>query len=216
MVTNEIDMSLEQALEKYEPMIHRFLKSAKTNTACTYEDLCQEGRMAIITAYKTYDPSKGASFTTWAYHMIRDSLIEYQKQNLSLLSGGQYLHNVLKKAGEDATVEQIMSFGVSEKTARQAQILKNSYSTAPLEDLVNYISCEEDVTETVEHLDWRSVLDPLEQKIISDLFGFDGPRKSLQDIAKDLHISRKSASYHKEIALSKLRHMPGIEAYFKG
>lgn len=207
------ELSIEKALEQYEPMIHSFLKGAKCNAVCTYEDLVQEGRAAIVVAYRNYDSEKGASFTTWVYHMVKDAIIEYQKHHLSILSGGQYLHNIIRKAGEDASTEDIMSLGVSKKTAQQATVLRQSYATAPLDELSNYIGAD-DGGLNVDTLNWRSALTPIEARIIGDLYGFNGDVRSPKEVAKDLKISPKSVIYHREKALAKLRHLPGIEAYY--
>ena len=75
-----------------------FVNAAKVNHVCSEEDLCQEGRMAIVVAYRNFDPDHGASLTTWVYHMIKSSIIEYQKHHLSVLSGGAYLQGILRKA----------------------------------------------------------------------------------------------------------------------
>ena len=76
------EMTIDEVVECYENMVHKIAHSMTLNTVCSYEDYVQEGRMAIVAAYTAYNPDKGASFTTYVYHMIKDAMLEYQKQHL--------------------------------------------------------------------------------------------------------------------------------------
>ncbi len=206
-------LTVDEALVKYEPMVHRIVSGASTSVVCTYDDLAQEGRMAIVVAFQNYDPSKGASLTTWMYCMIKDAIAEYQKQNLSILSGGSYLQNVLRKAGQDATTEEIMEFGVSKKTAMAATQLKNSFAAADYDSLETYLGAEDMDHTSLDALDWRSCLTPTEQYVVGNYYGFNGQRQTMTEIGKALGKSRKSISYMLNKAIVKIRHIPGIEEY---
>ena len=206
-------ITLEEALRKYEPMVHRFVNTAHTNHVCSKDDLCQEGRMAIVIAFQNFDPSKGASLTTWTYHMIKDAILEYQKQHLSILSGGAYLQGILRKAGHDASIEEIMEFGVSKKTALAAAYVRDSFSTVDYDELSTVVGHDGVESPSIDSLDWRAYLNEAEQFAVGNYFGFNGRRMTMSEIGKIMNKSRKSVSYTINKALVKLRHIEGIEMY---
>lgn len=206
-------ITLEEAMVKYEPMVHRFANAARTNHVCSKEDLCQEGRMAIVIAFQNFDPSKGASLTTWTYHMVKDAILEYQKQHLSVLSGGAYLQSILRKAGQDASIEEIMEFGVSKKTALSATYIKDSFSTADFEELSSVIGDDGVVSASLDSFDWRPHLNDAEAFAIGNFFGFNGPRMTMQEIGEAMGKSRKAVSYMINKAINKLKRVDGIEEY---
>jgi RNA polymerase sigma factor (sigma-70 family) len=206
-------ITIEEALKKYEPMVYRFANTAHTNHVCSKEDLVQEGKMAIVIAFRTYDPTKKASLTTWVYHMIKDSILEYQKQHLSVLSGGAYLQSVLRKAGENASIEEIMEFGVSKKTAVAATYVKDSFSTVDYEELATVVGDSGLERFDTDTLDWKSYLNEEEIFAIGNFYGFFGQKLTMQEIGERLNKSRKSVSYMINKAIVKLRRIPGIEDY---
>ena len=206
-------ITLEEALKKYEPMVHRFVNSAHTNCVCSKEDLIQEGSMAIVVAFRNYDPSKGASLTTWTYHMIKDAIIEYQKQHLSVLSGGAYLQGILRKAGQDASVEEIMEFGVSKKTALAAAYVKDSFSVVDYDELSTVIGDSDVRHNMFETFDWEQYLTEPEIYAVGNFFGFNGHRMTMREIGEKMGKSRKAVSYMINRALVKLKHVDGIADY---
>ena len=206
-------ITLEEALKKYEPMVHRFANTARTNHVCSIDDLCQEGRLAIVVAFRNFDPAKGATLTTWTYHMVKDAILEYQKQHLSILSGGAYLQSILRKAGYDASIEEIMEFGVSKKTALAATYMKDSFATVDYDELANVVGSSGVEKCPLESFDWRSYLSKAEAFAVGSFYGFNGRRMTMVEIGKILGKSRKSVSYMINRALVKLRHVDGIEMY---
>ena len=59
-------------LEKYERLCHKLArKFAFTAPSYQHEDLVQEGRIGLLNAIRSYDPSYGAAFMTWAYYHVR-------------------------------------------------------------------------------------------------------------------------------------------------
>ena len=206
-------ITLEEALKKYEPMVHRFVNTAHTNHVCSKEDLCQEGRMAIVIAFQNFDPEKNATLTTWVYHMIKSAILEYQKHNLSILSGGAYLQGILRKAGQDASVEEIMEFGVSKKTAIAATYIRESFSTVDYDDLSTMIGADDVEHGAMEAFDWKKYLTEPEAFAVGNYFGFNGSRMTMGEIGEKMGRSRKSVSYLINRALVKLRRVEGIEDF---
>lgn len=67
--------SERQILKKYERLVHKLAwKYAFTATSHTHEDLTQEGYIGLLSAIKSYDPTKGAKFMTWAYYHVRGAI----------------------------------------------------------------------------------------------------------------------------------------------
>jgi RNA polymerase sigma factor (sigma-70 family) len=202
-------------LDQYDKMVHKFVREAATNAVCDPEDLYQEGRLAIIKAYDSYDDSKEASFNTWAYHCVKDAILEYQKQHLGFLSGGAYLYGAMKKAGKDATIEDLMELGLSKKTAlvstyfnmKPAQYgecfnMADPKQKAQLEELETF------------KLDYRKYLTEKEIFAIEHYFGLRyADAITMEEIGKHLGKSRKAVSYLINQAIVKLRHINGIEMY---
>ena len=206
-------LTVDDALEKYEPMVQKSVNGANMNYVCNREDLVQEGRMAVVLAFQSYDPEKGASLTTWTYHRIKDAVAEYQKQNLSVLSGGAYLQNALKKVGPDATIDELVESGVSRKTALAVTRFKDSFATADFDELENMIGADGVRSQTVESFNWQDYLTEPEIFAVGHYFGFNGEHMTMREIGKHLGKSRKAVSYMINKAIVKLRHVPGIEAY---
>jgi len=62
-------------LQKYERLCHKLArKFGFTATNHDHEDLVQEGRIGLLSAMDSYDPSHGASFMAWAYYHVRGSI----------------------------------------------------------------------------------------------------------------------------------------------
>jgi RNA polymerase sporulation-specific sigma factor len=49
------------------------------------EDLMQQARLGTLKAVREYDPSKGASFKTFAFHCIHNSLRRYGRANTGIV-----------------------------------------------------------------------------------------------------------------------------------
>ncbi len=64
-----------QVLKKYERLVHKLAwKYGFTAASFTHEDLTQEGYIGLLSAIKSYDPTRGAKFMTWAYYHIRGAI----------------------------------------------------------------------------------------------------------------------------------------------
>lgn len=234
--------SLEQALEQFEPMVNKFANSyangllVKHNSLLDKEDLCQEGRKAIVVAYQMFNPKYEAQFSTYAYNMIRWAMLDYIKANRSHVKGGSYVVNhvlALESNGEEVTIENLIKRGVSRKTAIAGlETLRNAYrpdcygvgcskNFYDMESGTNE-SFETDQrvsTDSIEHVeglrlqDLKSYLTDEECFIVKNFYGFNCDRMTMQEIGNQIGKSRKAVSYAINRALVKIRHIPGIEAY---
>lgn len=70
------DRRAERAvLKKYERLVHKLAwKYGFTAASHTHEDLTQEGYIGLLSAIKSYDPTRGAKFMTWAYYHVRGAI----------------------------------------------------------------------------------------------------------------------------------------------
>lgn len=205
-------LTLEEACKKYEPIVHKFAGQARQNTVCSYDDLVQEGRMAIVTAYRTHDPSK-SSLTTWTYIIVRDAIREYQKQHLPALSGGAHLYSLMKKVGDNPTVEDITALGVRKDTAIALKNAKESYSSADFDELSGIIGQDDAYDQETESFQWKQHLNDEEIFIVERYFGFNCPQMNMGEIGEEMGRSRKSVGYALNKALVKLRKTANIEDF---
>jgi RNA polymerase sporulation-specific sigma factor len=65
-----------ESIKKYEPLVHKLALKMQWMAPeySSYEDLVQEGKIGLIKALNTYDPSKKTKFLTWAYIQVRGSI----------------------------------------------------------------------------------------------------------------------------------------------
>lgn len=62
-------------IRQYERLVHKLArKYAFTAVSHSHDDLAQEGFIGLLQAVKTYDPSRGAKFMTWAYYHVRGTI----------------------------------------------------------------------------------------------------------------------------------------------
>lgn len=206
-------MTETEALAQYEPMVHYLVKKCNcgTNAIVAHDDLVQEGRIAILIALKNYDDSKGTSLTTWIYNNIQYAIYSYQKKNASAFTGGNYLYDAMNKAGDD--IDGLIDFGISKKTALSALYLKNQCA-----ELQSCVAEDEDAVEDFKSVDtfpWRKFLTNDEVSVVSSYFGFDNQdRMTFDEIGRVMGKSRKVISHMLNMALVKLRHIPGVETYY--
>lgn len=59
------------------------LQYAQPGVPVEETDMYQEAIIALIKAAKTYDPSVGSAFSTWAYKIIRNHLLNILRKNRS-------------------------------------------------------------------------------------------------------------------------------------
>lgn len=69
-----MDMTIEEVLEEYKDLV-RSKAGLYFMLGAEKEDLIQEGMIGLVKAYNTYDPSRGASFKTFAELCITRQMI---------------------------------------------------------------------------------------------------------------------------------------------
>lgn len=208
-------LTIEEILVKFEPMVHKIVNSAKTNAVCNTEDMVQEGRIAIIKAFHDYDVDRKNAFSTVAHRYITTAIVDYQKKHLSVLSGGSYLQEMIKKAGPDATKEDLLAMGLRQNTVHAASYIKDSFTTVEYDALYNTPVIEDDFIDrlALEFFNWRQYLDEREIFVVENHFGFNGEALPSTVIGRSLGVHRKTVINILNRALNKIRHAPDISDY---
>ena len=74
-------------VNKYIDLVRKIVHSFK-NTGIPFEDLLQEGLLGLCEAHNKYDETRGATFSTFATHCVKNKLLSYilreKKQNIAI------------------------------------------------------------------------------------------------------------------------------------
>ena len=179
----------------------------------TREDMYQEGLMYAYMALKRYDRRLGVKESAFVGRVVRDGIMEYVKRNAQLLSGATHGYNLRRKAGPDASVEDLMALGASRKTAVGALMLNkipSGYGAAF--NMIDHGYQKKIRDFEISQFDWRQYLTADEIFIIEHIYGMnDKDVMTFENIGAHINKSRKAVSYAHECALRKLRHVNGIE-----
>lgn len=170
------------------------------NTGLELEDLIQEAYCGMVVASKTFDPDKGAKFTTYASWWVRDSIQKAMRE-----CG----RSVRMPAGRN----DILYDKKWRKTSLDSLLDNSGKDGATLESMVSdpKISSPEDEAVRKSQRDALrkevKKLSKTEQAVITSRFGLDGsePQK-LAEIGRTLGLSRERIRQIESGAISKLKH----------
>jgi RNA polymerase primary sigma factor len=197
-------------------------------------DVISEGNVGLMTAVDRFDPAKGAKLSTYAAWWIRQSikraLSNYGKTiRLPVHLGDKILKmrrvalQMSEELGREPTDDELgEEIGIASEKVSQLKTaaIRPASLDAPIsaDDLTEFgesVADEEAGTpfELLRDKDLQNEvggllegLDDREKKIIFQRFGFDGgKRKTLQEIGRELGISRERIRQLENIALTKLR-----------
>jgi RNA polymerase primary sigma factor len=198
-------------------------------------DIISEGNVGLMTAVDRFDPAKGAKLSTYASWWIKQAIkraLSNQGKTIRLpvhlgdkiLKMRRVALQMSEELGREPTDDELAEeIGIpSEKIAHLKTVsIRPASLDAPVSDdeltefgesvadeeagtpfeLLRDKDLQNEVGGLLEELDHR------EKKIISQRFGFDGgERKTLQEIARKLGISRERIRQLENAALAKLRH----------
>ena len=156
----------------------------------SYNDLIEEGNIGLIRAMDKFDASKGYKVISYAVHWIRQSIMEALEKRNSL--GGDELPSErvnrdisIDEDGEVQEIETDPAFTLDTESPEEIdaeQIEKKAFCNKLL-----------------------SVLSEREADIIIRNFGLAGETETLEEIGKDLGITKERTRQIKEQALRKMR-----------
>lgn len=93
----------------YHVLINNFLWAVRSTGSGSYrklrrslqfDDLIQEGRIGLLLANESFEEDRGATFKTYAYRAIRNTMLRYIDSNYSLLKSGR-VWEVYNNGSED-------------------------------------------------------------------------------------------------------------------
>jgi RNA polymerase sigma factor (sigma-70 family) len=205
------------------------------SVACRYralglpvEDLVQEGAIGLLTAIDEYDPSRGASFSTYAFWRVRAAvthaltahahLIRVPRPVLERRREVARARSRLAAAGHEPTVDQLAEMTKLSPSAvadalvpaTVASLDQQTNDGTPLGELITSDPADRPEAQAVDHEQARAVraallhLHARKRTIVSRHFGLGGEPETLSEIAVDLHLSPERTRALKDEALREL------------
>lgn len=167
------------------------------NRGLSLEDLIDEGNLGLINAIRHFDPERGNRFITYAIWWIRQSLIRALRHE----SG----HDDGNRGWVPPTVSLDSPVSCEEGSALLGELIADTGCGGP-EDMVVHDSLKTEVDALLCRLPER------ESRVIRERFGLDGSRPaSLEEIGKELHMTRERVRQIERRALRRIRHCGGGE-----
>ena len=195
--------------------------------------LINEGNVGLITAAKKFDEPRGFQFMSYAVWWIRQSILQALAENsrlvylpLNQVNNLTKIHRFLsdfaqknERTPSNEEIAEALDIDVEKvKTIMQSSGRPTSMD-APLADdegscLLDLLQSRDgsnterdlitgslitEVTSAVKKLPER------ERKVVEMFFGLNGPEMNLEDIGRELHLSRERVRQLKEKALKLLR-----------
>ncbi|MBI4388990.1 MAG: RNA polymerase sigma factor RpoD/SigA [Nitrospinae bacterium] len=197
------------------------------------QDLIEDGNIGLIQAAKRFDGARNVKFITYAVWWIRQaimhSLAEQSgtvrlpiKQVGKLYKFGRKYKSLAQVLEREPTQSEVaMDMGIQEEdleTIMRAYRTHVSLDTplregddTPYIDLLenpNYIPYDDQIIQTALHQHIDKILKdltPREEQILRMRFGFHGESKTLEEIGKEINLSRERVRQIEKRAKAKLR-----------
>ena len=196
-------------------------------------DLINEGNVGLITAAKKFDETRGFKFISYAVWWIRQSILQALAENsrlvylpLKQVNNLTKIHRFLsdfaqknERTPSNEEIAEALDIDVEKvKTIMQSSGRPTSMD-APLADdegscLLDLLQSR-DGSNTERDLITGSLITEVsaavkklperERKVVEMFFGLNGPEMNLEDIGRELHLSRERVRQLKEKALKLLR-----------
>ena len=196
-------------------------------------DLINEGNVGLITAAKKFDETRGFKFISYAVWWIRQSILQALAENsrlvylpLNQVNNLTKIHRFLsdfaqknERTPSNEEIAEAIEIEVEKvKTIMQSSGRPTSMD-APLADdegscLLDLLQSR-DGSNTERDLITGSLITEVssavkklperERKVVEMFFGLNGPEMNLEDIGRELHLSRERVRQLKEKALKLLR-----------
>lgn len=218
-------------------LARKFCQAFATYSDALQQDLYQECCVALIMAADSYDPSKGAKYSTYAYNNMRHYTTKYLRKNTFVVNVSDHLSRDIIKVqrevehftmvtGYSPEPEDIceilkMSAKKVEKLMRMQNSLKPADNMIQTEDgeytdrveLIPSTDSVEDtvvtaiIKEEVNDLVHSEALSEMEQEIIRKRYGLNGEEKQTLQ-----EISNETGKSVNEIFFTECRAIRALEA----
>ena len=199
----------------------------------SFQDLIQEGNMGLMTAAKKYDADRGFRFSTYATYWIKQAISRAminQSRNIRIpvhmIGEVNKVKAVIKKYEDEhmetPTNEQIAQI-MGKKVEDIEKLAKLAWNTVSLNSIVG----DEEDTELGDFIEDENVLTPYqsaensmlreslndildtidarEAQVIRMRFGLDGEAMTLEEVGKELGVTKERIRQIEDKALKKLR-----------
>ena len=203
------------------------------NQGLALNDLIDEGNLGLIKAAQKFDETRGFKFISYAVWWIRQSILQALAENsrlvylpLNQVNNLTKIHRFLsdfaqknERTPSNEEIAEALDIDVEKvKTIMQSSGRPTSMD-APLADdegscLLDLLQSR-DGSNTERDLITGSLITEVssavkklperERKVIEMFFGLNGPEMNLEDIGRELHLSRERVRQLKEKALKLLR-----------
>lgn len=196
-------------------------------------DLINEGNVGLIRAAQMFDETRGFKFVSYAVWWIRQSILQALAENSRLVRlplnqigyvsrVNQYYHEFVQSHERAPSLDELAeALGLEREKVNAALLTSGRHVSmdAPLvedEDncLLNLLTGAETdaadsslITDSLKSEVRRALasLPPRERKVLKMYYGIEQREMGLEEIGKDLHLSRERVRQIKEKALTLLR-----------
>lgn len=237
-------VKLEEICRKNERLIFMIVndfrgiyaaESASRATVVEKDDLVQDGFCGLIQAVKSYDPERGAAFSTVALLYIRGAILRglcdrghairipvYKREQLNRLR--KFRASYLAEYGKNPDIDEISAFlGVGGQEVDELLKIEIRANLASLNkvisddpdgcELCDFVPDSTNGIEEAEEAIFRDqvkeklwgAVDELEAVSSAVLHGYFQDEKTLKEIGESLNISTRKAEQVKSKALKQLR-----------
>ena len=196
-------------------------------------DLINEGNVGLITAAKKFDETRGFKFISYAVWWIRQSILQALAENsrlvylpLNQVNNLTKIHRFLsdfaqknERTPSNEEIAEALDIDVEKVKTIMQSSGRPTFMDAPLADdegscLLDLLQSR-DGSNTERDLITGSLITEVsaavkklperERKVVEMFFGLNGPEMNLEDIGRELHLSRERVRQLKEKALKLLR-----------
>lgn len=236
----------ERLLEENKGLVYK-IASQFWHRGCGLEfnDLLQEGRIAVIEADKDFNPERGTKFSTFASYRIRQRIQRAIEKNSSLICPpSNLLHHgaEIKRTIKELYLElgrQPSPSEIAKVTGKPLPVIKRFLCLSQIQVISldkeneegesfwdeilsdnSLPSLEEQAisscnSERLKEI-LKSILDPQEYLVITLRFGLDGNgTKSVNEVGKSFSLTRQRISQIEHQALRKIRNKANQEEGLK-
>lgn len=220
--------SLEQVIQNNLKFIYKLASQAREGDSnLEFDDLVSQGVIGILKALKNYDTNKDIKFLTYAYHYIKNSILDYSNRNhfsvkLSDSKIREYVKlNSQKQSKNKAKLDKFKLFKRNNTISFEKVKFDefNHNNTVPLERIkVNsnsYSGTSFDIIENkiyLEKLLEKSNLSNLELRILKEIYY---NQLSIKHASLKLDLDPLKVKKIKNVALNKLRAASSAKSYFE-